>query len=117
MIGCSYVSGKYTIFLNVGIMYTTNRNLTDNEKLSLCKESRVMHSDNWTAEELQWSRDGRISDPAILTAGFPLSGQIRLRSDCTWHAGTDFRELQYPTFTPHDVTAQLTVHIAAKICP
>jgi len=29
-------------------------------------------------------------------AGFPLTGEIRLRPDSMWHGGSDFYKLQYP---------------------
>jgi len=59
------------------------------------------------------SRDGRISDPD--PAGFPLSGQIRLRPDCTWHTGSDFR-VTIPVIHSAWCHCTLTVCIAAKIC-
>jgi len=44
-------------------------------------------------------------------AGFPLTGEIRLRPDCMWHCGSDFHDYSTPFCTKSDVTAQLTVGI------
>jgi len=65
-----------------------------------------------------YSRDGWISHPAIWIRPdfhYPVksgSGQIARGT-----LDRIFCELQFPSFTTHDVSAQLTVHIAAKICP
>ena len=41
-------------------------------------------------------RDGRTSDPDQDQAGFPLSGKIRLRPDCMFHAISDFYSPKQP---------------------
>ena len=45
-----------------------------------------MEMENWIETDLKVGMDG-YPDPA----GFPLSGKIRLRPDCMFHAGSDRR--------------------------
>ena len=46
----------------------------------------------------------RHPDPA----GFPLTGEIRLRPDCMFHSGLDFDELQYPVL--HQVRCHCAIN-------